>query len=891
MTTPNPKSRRWTRLLASFAVGLLLAAVVAAFLLDRLLTSAARDQAAQLSTAWKRPVEVGAVKVAFLGGLGLRVDAIRIGAAAGETSPLLELDRVEVKLELLRALRSGGRDLHVRSAELQGLRISVVKLEDGSTNVERLSGALAQPRAADPIASGRAVTPPAPAGPPSDLSRIRVDHAALLDGRIAFVDLSAGGPELFIEKIDLLVDGLAAGAPLTVVLKAGLLSKRQNLLLTLHAPSLPATLVPSPDRVTLKVEPIDLTPLASFAPRQAGFQGGRCSADLEVALGAAVPGGAGPTTVRGGFQATGLRFAGQQGGRALDVTLDADLAADTLQGDLDLTRLRLAFGPAVIEGQGKVRGLLSGNPKIDGLRLVARDLDLEALAPFYPPLRRMLGGTVVGPIGLSVLAAGTAGAPVLELRADLTPVRLAFAGRFEKAAGGPLTFHARLRGAGGGALRFELEADLGGLDLRPAGSLDKRPGDRFKLSAAGTRTTAGEGSRVELASLTLGLLELNGAGRGRVELGPGRTGFDLSAEVDRIDADRLLLPSTPAAAAAARPEAASAPSVHGPSPYAGLAGTLALKVGEATSKKQKVTGLRARVQVKEDEVKLEELQFTIWSGTVDLAGTQARLAPADRPFQLTARATQVQLGALLAAFTDKKVAEARLDAAVQLSGKGEGTAAIMKALDGTVDGTLLDGVFHGKDLVAEVLEPAVKLVPSLKGRVARGGATSLGKVLPFSLRVQGGQARLQRPLEVVDRGSTLTAQGSFGFDGELDLPTTLALSPAAVAEATGGRARVDRPLPFAFKLEGKAWSPRITGLDVTPAARMLAETAGLRAIADALGLKGPPAQAGQAAGSEAKGPVDDEAAAARKKATEEADTAKKKLEQDGKKLLKGLFGR
>jgi AsmA protein len=191
------------------------------------------------------------------------------------------------------------------------------------------------------------------------------------------------------------------------------------------------------------------------------------------------------------------------------------------------------------------------------------------------------------------------------------------------------------------------------------------------------------------------------------------------------------------------------------------------------------------------------------------------------------------------------------------------------------------------------MAPVVQAIPSLRGSLSRGGTTSLGKVLPFSLRVEGGKAKLQRPLEASDRGSTLTVQGgSFGFDGELDLPATLALSPAAVAQATGGKARVDRPLPFAFKLEGKAWSPRVTGLDVTPAVRALAESAGLQAIGRALGLPSapaaPPASTAPAQGGPA--PAED-AAAAQQRAREEAEAKRKKLEKDGEKLLKGLFGR
>ncbi len=293
--------------------------------------------------------------------------------------------------------------------------------------------------------------------------------------------------------------------------------------------------------------------------------------------------------------------------------------------------------------------------------------------------------------------------------------------------------------------------------------------------------------------------------------------------------------------------------------------------------------MRARAVVKEDQIDLEEARFGIWAGTIDLAGTQVRLAPADHPFRLKARAAQVQLADLLAAFTDQKVAEARLDAEVQLTGKGEGTDAILKALDGTLDGKLLDGVFRGKDLVASVMDPVVKAIPSIQGRVTRGGTTSLGKVLPFSLRIQGGKALLQRPIEVVDRGSTLTVQGTFSFDGELDMPATLSLAPDVVAELTGGKARPGAPLPFAFRLVGKAWSPRLAGLDVGPAVKSLAQSMGAQAIGRVFGHQRDPQPA-------AREGVEEEAAAAKQRAKEEADAAKRKLEQDAKKALKKLLG-
>ena len=691
MTDTLAKPRRWPKILAVVVAVLVVLTAAAAFTLDRILTSVAREQAAVLSKQWERPVEIGAVKTTFLTGLGVRVEGVRIGAAAGEPRALFELDRAEVKLALFRAVTSAGKDVRVRSAELQGVRANVVKLKDGATNLDRLTAAMA-----------RNAPPEKPAAPekpkagekPADLSMIRVEHAAILDARIAFVDEGTGGKELYIDHLDLVVDGLAAGAPLDVVLKAGVLSTQQNLELKVHAPPLPASLTPSPDCVTLRVQPVDLTPLAPFAPRDAGFLGGRFTADLDVALGAAVPGGEGPTTVRGGFAATALRFAGQEGGKALDVTLDADLSADAKRGDLSIAKLLLSFGPAALEGKGKVTALLSDSPRIEGLRIVSRDLDLAALAPYYPPLTKLIGGTMAGPIGLSAAAAGTAERPVVELRADLTPVRMSFPKLLEKAAGGKLVFAARLRGGAAGSLRFEAEGDMVGLDLRPGGSLAKKPGDRLQFATSATRSVSGKAQRLELASFTMGLADMNVKARGTTELSPRSTRFDLAVEIDRVDADRLLIPSKEE-----KPAAKGAPKAKGDaaSTYAGLAGKASLRIGQVIAQKQKLSDVRVTVALKEDEVTVEEGRLGIWDGVCSVAGTQARLAPADMPFKLVAKAERIAVEGALGAFTDKQVLTGRIDAEVKLSGRGEDTDRILKALDGTIEGRLVDGVFHGKD--------------------------------------------------------------------------------------------------------------------------------------------------------------------------------------------------
>src|SRR5262249_26042235 len=145
---------------------------------------------------------------------------------------------------------------------------------------------------------------------PADLSAVRVNHLAATDGRIHLVDRSAGaGRELAISDIDLTADDLRAGKSLDVTLKAAVLAAQQNLALRLHTAPLPTSLAPTPEKVVLHIAPVDLAPLGPFLPRDLRLEAGRLDADWSADLGAAVPGGKGPTVAKGGIHARGLRFA------------------------------------------------------------------------------------------------------------------------------------------------------------------------------------------------------------------------------------------------------------------------------------------------------------------------------------------------------------------------------------------------------------------------------------------------------------------------------------------------------------------------------------------------------------------------------------------------------
>src|ERR1700737_2113512 len=140
-----PRSSRKTLLvvLASIAAALVLVAVVGFFFLDSLLLKAARGQADVLSARIGRPVKIGDISTKVFPGLAVRVSAVEIGAAAGEQVPFLSLHQAEVKPWLLKALRSRGKEIEIRSVEIEGLAINIVRFADGTTNLERLQSKLA----------------------------------------------------------------------------------------------------------------------------------------------------------------------------------------------------------------------------------------------------------------------------------------------------------------------------------------------------------------------------------------------------------------------------------------------------------------------------------------------------------------------------------------------------------------------------------------------------------------------------------------------------------------------------------------------------------------------------------------------------------------------------
>ncbi len=869
----EPGKRRWPKVLG-IVVGVLLALIVVGVLiLDRVLLRVAKDQAAKLSTELRRPIAIEGVSTRIWGGLGAKVTGLSVGAGPDESVPLLELRRAEVSPSLWRLIRSGGDEIAIDEVVVEGLRVNVEKLRDGTTNLERLSKRLEERSAAEPAPEKPEEPAPEEAQPPPALE---IGRAALENARIAFLDRTVqGAKELFVDDLDAEVRDLKVGEPLELRVKAAVLADRQNLDLTVKAAPLPRTLVPTPEQVVLKVQPIDLGPLAPFLPKDVGLQGGRFQADLDADLGAAVPGGEGKTRVVGGFQASELVFAGQAPGKRLDASFAADVTADLEAGDLDLGKLELVVGPAALVGKGRASGLRGQEPRVQGLEITSRDLDPAAIAEVYPPLRRHMGGAVVeGPIGLSLRGSGSAAAQRLELRVDLGPVRLAVPKQLEKAAGAPMVLAATADAEQGGRITLDASANLAGVDLRPGGALAKKPGDPLSVNLSGALAQPSGGVEVTLSRLAVNLLGDTLAGKGHVAVaGTGKaktTKFDAELSGEKLDLDRLLVEG-PAEKETKKEEPAPKSD---PAAFAGLSGEARLRLGLLKVKGVEARNVLALVKVKDDLVTLEQARLQAFGGSVDAAGTRVRLAHPEEPFKVVTKMKGVAAEQALGLISKQKLLSGTLDMDLDLNGPGLDKASVLKQLSGVLEGEIRGGAFHGTDLVSGVAGPLAAKLPFMK-KPAAGKSTSLGKQLPFGLEIRDGVAKLSKAIEFeTGQGKVaLDGGGGIGLDGSLRLPATISLAPDFVAKLTGGRVKPDAPLPLSLRIVGPATSPRLDGLNVNAAAKTLAAQAATGSIGKALGLG--------AGGEETKDGA---------KQGEKQDP-KKRVEEEAAKRLKGLLGR
>jgi AsmA protein len=316
-----------------------------------------------------------------------------------------------------------------------------------------------------------------------------------------------------------------------------------------------------------------------------------------------------------------------------------------------------------------------------------------------------------------------------------------------------------------------------------------------------------------------------------------------------------------------------------------------VKIDRLIQKKQELTDIVADVTMVEDQITVNKAQLKAFGGTVDASGTQTKLAHPSEPFRVALKIANVELANTVALASEKKILGGKFSGNVDLKGGGQKLADLAKTLAGVIDGSIANGSFYGKDLIATVTGPLSKALPaSLAGKVTDGGRTDLGKNLPFGVTLQNGVATLKQPINVSTSAANLSFSGGVRVDGNLDMPGTISLTPQTISSITGSKVTPAQPIPVTLRLTGPAWSPTPEGLDLKPAVTAIVQQAGTALLGRALGVDNVQ-QKQQQVTQQAQAKADEEAKKAQQQAAAAAEAQKKKIQDQAANKLKGLFGR
>ena len=302
-------------------VALLLVAVVGAGFAAESIINSQKDKALQkLSQDLGRPVTAGKIGFSLLSGR-FELNEIAIGrdpAIPEEPDPAFSLGLARVNVKLWPLIRSMGKDAAVQEITVERLAVAVVRLPDGELNWQKVAARMGE----KPPEESKPLDPEVQAKIRAALiEKIRIDDVA-----VKFIDLENKGATVGISDLDVALDNVSLHGPFALKVTAGILAPTKNFDLNAHfgtAPDVPGTIAPPPLLdATVKLSPTPLAPLAPFldaltkgdAKAKAKSKGkpapandiglreitdGQLAMDLALAAGAAVPGGEGPTTLRG----------------------------------------------------------------------------------------------------------------------------------------------------------------------------------------------------------------------------------------------------------------------------------------------------------------------------------------------------------------------------------------------------------------------------------------------------------------------------------------------------------------------------------------------------------------------------------------------------------------
>jgi uncharacterized protein involved in outer membrane biogenesis len=818
--------------LAAVVTLVLLVGVVASYALDSYVQRHQRELLAKLEAKLGRKVDVGRLSASLWS--GLTATQVQIGGSRlpGDQAPLLSAERLRVKPSLLRTLLSFGRRVRIADIELTSPVLTVVRLPDGSLNVDHLGG------------TGNKA-PPQPMAPKTrdlvDNAQLRRAHIS--DGRVRFVD---GKSTVEISRIDLTVKDVGLRSRPSVELHAAVISPQPNLELRaqLGRSGDLQHLPPPVESAHLKLSPTELAPLLPFLPQlAAGLQAGTASVDLDVKW-------SDVAKLKGNARLLRAHFAD---GAPFDAKLDVDAEGNPRDGDADVHRLEAVAGDMTLLAHGKLQSL-TREPRFDDFSVESRNLDFDRMRQLDPHLDQHLGMVAHGPIQIVAKASGQS----LTASVDLTGASLSAPGSFVKARGVPWRIElvgraqkqqlqvdskiqvARQLLSAKATVRFgdnhplvDAHATTEGLSLAALAplvpSLARQGLPPMVVSA--DAHLSGRAGQPETFAVEVEGLHVTSRNTDVVAslkaLNFEKPQIDVNLRSGYLDtADLLPGSSTPQPGGSTPQPGSSTPqkSSSRPSPaLAHLGGHVVVSVEKGVVSGVAFDGLRGDFTIKDGAVHANKLDIGAWGGR--FAGDGSDFDVARGPFHLVGHAANVDAEQLLARLgAARKILRGRLSAQLDVRGHGTTPAELENSLAGTLDGSAEEAqllAFNFDELLAGQLVHALPFkLPT--GRVS--DTTHLG-TLRGQLRFADGAVILTRPLSANTPEGPLELAGRFFFDGRLDLTGTLQLQPEAASALFAGRIHPSEPLPLSLKLGGTIHAPALGIPNLVDVGKVLAKAA------------------------------------------------------------------
>lgn len=271
-----------------------------------------------------------------------------------------------------------------------------------------------------------------------------------------------------------------------------------------------------------------------------------------------------------------------------------------------------------------------------------------------------------------------------------------------------------------------------------------------------------------------------------------------------------------------------------------------------------VKDFKVAVEVKGQDMRLTDLSFQVFEGKVAVQGglTSGAAAP---PFNGKVTLDGLQLAPALDAVADVPVSvTGTAGAALSLKGQGFAMPDLTRALDGAGHVGVKDGKIDGVNLLQE----AVSILKVVGISVGEAKATAFSTI-ETDIAIRQGVVMLQNLL-MDSHDFQATGGGTIGFDHALNMTVNLRLSEALSQQVAGSS-----PVARLAVKEGRLTLPLLIG------GTLEAPSYGL----DMKGLTGKVQEQIKQKAEEAIGGL------------LKGTTKPKDLEQEGKQLLKGLFGR